>query len=139
MSEREKRLAKIKKKLEGADDDDSSDSDPFMELLKRMSSMSDDDSDDDSDDEDVSRLIESLDFEDKTESASGGVDVVLESYGENKLYVIKCVRDITGASLPEAKRMVESSPIAILKNVSQEEAESAVDKLQAEGAKVSIR
>lgn len=139
MSEREKQMNRMKKKLEGSGDDDSSESDPFLELLKRISSMDDDDSDDDSDDEDVSELIESLDFEDKTESASGGVDVVLESYGENKLYVIKCVRDITGASLPEAKRMVESAPLAILKNVSQEEAESAVDRLLAEGAKVSIR
>lgn len=143
MSEREKRMAKIKKKLEGADDDDSSDSDPFMELLKRISSMSDDDSnddsDDDSDDDDISTLIESIDFEDKTDNASGGVEVVLEAYGENKLLVVKCVRDISGVSLPEAKRMVESAPIAILKNVSQEEAERAVDRLQAEGAKVSIR
>ena len=139
MSEREKRMARMKKKLEGADCDESSDSDPFMELLKRISSMSDDDSEDDSDDDDISTLIESIDFEDKTDGASDGVDVVLESYGENKLYVIKCVRDITGVSLPEAKRMVESAPLTILKNVSQEEAERVMDRLQAEGAKVSIR
>ena len=139
MSEREKRMARIKKKLEGADDDESFDSNPFLELLRRMSSTSDDDSDDDSDEDDISTLLESIDFEDKTDNASVGVDVVLESYGENKLYVIKCVRDITAASLPEAKRMVESAPLAILKNVSQEEAERAVERLQAEGAKVSIR
>lgn len=140
MSEREKRMARMKKKLEGAEGEESSDSDPFMELLKRISSMSDDDSDDDdSDDDDISTLIESIDFEDKTDGASDGVDIVLESYGENKLYVIKCVRDITGVSLPEAKRMVESAPLTILKNVSQEEAERVMDRLQAEGAKVSIR
>lgn len=138
MSEREKRMARMKKKLEGADGEESSDSDHFMELLKRISSMSDDDSDDESDD-DISTLIESIDFEDKTDGASDGVDVVLESYGENKLYVIKCVRDITGVSLPEAKHMVESAPLTILKNVSQEEAERVMDRLQAEGAKVSIR
>jgi ribosomal protein L7/L12 len=139
MSEREKRMNRMKKKLEGSSDDDSSESDPFMELFKRMSSMVDDDSDDDSDDEDVSKLIESLDFEDKTDRASDGADVVLESYGENKLYVIKCVRDITGASLPEAKRMVESAPITILKNVSREKAESAINRLKAVGATAEIR
>ena len=141
MSDSEKKMANLKKKLRGGSDSDTEDADPFMEFLKKMSSMVDDDSEDDSDsaDDDLSAILESIDFEDKTDDVGDGVDVVLEQYGENKFYVIKCVRDISGVSLPEAKRMVESAPITILKNVSREKAESAINRLKAEGATAEIR
>ena len=127
-----------RKKLEDFDDDDDSEEDPFFELLKRISSRREN-SHSAFGEEDISRLFESSDFEEDTETAKSGVDVVLESYGENKFYVIKCVRDISGVSLPEAKHMVESVPFTILKNVSKEEAEIAVNRLEAEGAKAYIR
>ena len=145
MSDNEKKMTKLKKKLEGSDASSKGSTDPFMELLRTISSMEDDDNDE-SDEEDyvadsdgLFSLQESIDFEDKTDTAMEGVDVVLESYGENKLYVIKCVKELLDVSLPEAKRMVESAPIAILRNISQDDAEKALDKLTAEGAKAVIR
>ena len=57
--------------------------------------------------------------EEKTE-----FDVVLEDFGANKINVIKVVRSATGASLGDAKTMVESAPKAIKQAVSKEEAEN---------------
>ena len=72
--------------------------------------------------------------EEKTE-----FDVVLEDFGANKINVIEVVRSATGASLGDAKSMVESAPKAIKQAVSKEEAEKLKKELEEAGAKVSIK
>jgi large subunit ribosomal protein L7/L12 len=66
-------------------------------------------------------------------------DVVLESDGGQKIKVIKVVRELTGLGLKEAKDAVEAAPKAILEKVNKEAAEKAKAKLEAEGAKVSLK
>src|SRR5687768_9703827 len=66
-------------------------------------------------------------------------DVVLESDGGKKIQVIKVVRELTGLGLKEAKDTVEAAPKAILEKVNKETAEKAKTKLEAEGAKVSLK
>jgi large subunit ribosomal protein L7/L12 len=66
--------------------------------------------------------------------------VVLSQSGENKLAVIKAVREIDQAlGLMEAKKLVESTPKEILKDVKKEQAEEAKKKLEAAGAKVELK
>ena len=72
--------------------------------------------------------------EEKTE-----FDVVLEDFGANKINVIKVVRSATGASLGDAKSMVESAPKAIKQAVSKEEAEKLKKELEEAGAKVTLK
>ena len=66
-------------------------------------------------------------------------DVVLESDGGKKIQVIKVVRELTGLGLKEAKDTVEAAPKAILEKVNKENAEKAKAKLEAEGAKVTLK
>ena len=67
-------------------------------------------------------------------------DVVLEGAGEKKIQVIKVVREIvSGLGLKEAKDLVESAPKAILEKVAKEAADAAKEKLEAAGAKVSVK
>jgi large subunit ribosomal protein L7/L12 len=66
-------------------------------------------------------------------------DVVLESDGGKKIQVIKVVRELTGLGLKEAKDVVEAAPKAILEKVNKENAEKAKAKLEAEGAKVTVK
>ena len=66
-------------------------------------------------------------------------DVVLEADGGKKIQVIKVVRELTGLGLKEAKDTVEAAPKAILEKVNKEAAEKAKEKLEAEGAKVSLK
>ena len=66
-------------------------------------------------------------------------DVVLESDGGKKIQVIKVVRELTGLGLKEAKDTVEAAPKAILEKVNKETADKAKDKLEAEGAKVTLK
>jgi len=67
-------------------------------------------------------------------------DVVLEGAGEKKIQVIKVVREVvSGLGLKEAKDLVESAPKALLEKVDKEAAEAAKEKLEAAGAKVSIK
>jgi large subunit ribosomal protein L7/L12 len=66
-------------------------------------------------------------------------DVVLESDGGKKIQVIKVVRELTGLGLKEAKDAVEAAPKAILEKVNKDTADKAVAKLQAEGAKVTLK
>jgi large subunit ribosomal protein L7/L12 len=66
-------------------------------------------------------------------------DVVLEAFGANKINVIKVVRAATGLGLKEAKDAVEAAPKAVLERVNKETAEKAKAKLEAEGAKVSLK
>jgi len=66
-------------------------------------------------------------------------DVVLEGDGGKKIQVIKVVRELTGLGLKEAKDAVEAAPKAILEGVNKEAADKAKAKLEAEGAKVSLK
>ncbi len=66
--------------------------------------------------------------------------VVLAQSGDNKLAVIKVVREIDQAlGLMEAKKLVESAPKELLKDVKKEQAEEAKKKLEAAGAKVELK
>ncbi|HZM78650.1 MAG TPA: 50S ribosomal protein L7/L12 [Candidatus Limnocylindrales bacterium] len=66
-------------------------------------------------------------------------DVVLEGDGGKKIQVIKVVRELTGLGLKEAKDAVEAAPKAILEKVNKDAAEKAKTKLEAEGAKVTLK
>ena len=72
--------------------------------------------------------------EEKTE-----FDVVLSSFGENKVAVIKAVRTITGLGLKEAKDAVEGAPSTIKEGASKEEAENFKKQLEEAGAKVELK
>jgi large subunit ribosomal protein L7/L12 len=65
--------------------------------------------------------------------------VVLESFGADKIKVIKVVREITGLGLKEAKDVVEGAPKPIKENVSKEDAEKFKKQLEDVGAKVSLK
>ena len=66
-------------------------------------------------------------------------DVVLEADGGKKIQVIKVVRELTGLGLKEAKDLVEAAPKAVLEKANKEAADKAKAKLEAEGAKVSVK
>ena len=66
-------------------------------------------------------------------------DVVLASFGDEKIKVIKAVREITGLGLADAKAVVEAAPKAIKEGVSKEEAEELKKKLEEVGAKVELK
>ena len=66
-------------------------------------------------------------------------DVILASFGENKINVIKEVRAITGLGLGEAKALVEAAPKAVKEAASKAEAEDIKKKLEAAGAKVELK
>lgn len=72
--------------------------------------------------------------EEKTE-----FDVVLESFGDSKMGVLKAVRAITQLGLKEAKELVESAPKAIKEGIGKEEAEEIKKQLEEAGAKVSVK
>ena len=72
--------------------------------------------------------------EEKTE-----FDVILASFGDNKINVIKEVRAITGLGLGEAKALVEAAPKAVKEGVSKAEAEDIKKKLEDAGAKVELK
>lgn len=65
-------------------------------------------------------------------------DVTLESFGGNKIAVIKEIRAITGLGLKEAKTMVESAPTKVKEGAAKEEAEEIKTKLEAAGATVKL-
>ena len=66
-------------------------------------------------------------------------DVILESFGANKINVIKVVRALTNLGLKEAKDLVESAPAPVLQAVSKDAAADAKAKLEADGATVKIK
>ena len=72
--------------------------------------------------------------EEKTE-----FDVELAEVGPNKVKVIKVVREVTGLGLKEAKEVVDGAPKVLKEGVSKEEAEDIQKKLDAEGAKVTLK
>jgi len=66
-------------------------------------------------------------------------DVVMSSFGSNKVSVIKAVRAITGLGLKEAKGMVEGTPATIKEAVSKDEAEEVKKALEEAGAQVELK
>jgi large subunit ribosomal protein L7/L12 len=72
--------------------------------------------------------------EEKTE-----FDVVLASFGSQKVPVIKAVREITGLGLKEAKDLVEGAPAAVKEGVAKDEADEIVKKLEEAGASVEVK
>jgi large subunit ribosomal protein L7/L12 len=72
--------------------------------------------------------------EEKTE-----FDVVMSSFGDNKVSVIKAVRAITGLGLKEAKEMVEGAPSTIKEGAAKDEAEEIKTKLEEAGASVELK
>ncbi|MBR5369436.1 MAG: 50S ribosomal protein L7/L12 [Lachnospiraceae bacterium] len=66
-------------------------------------------------------------------------DVELTDVGPNKVKVIKVVREATGLGLKEAKDLVDSAPKVLKEGASKEEAEDIKTKLEAEGAKVTLK
>ena len=79
--------------------------------------------------------------------ADGGVaaeeqtefDVILASFGDKKINVIKEIRTITGLGLKEAKDLVESAPKEIKEGIAKEEAEKLKEQLEGAGATVEIK
>lgn len=72
--------------------------------------------------------------EEKTE-----FDVVLSSFGDNKVAVIKAVRGITGLGLKEAKEMVEGAPSTVKEGAAKDEAESIKKQLEEAGASAELK
>ena len=72
--------------------------------------------------------------EEKTE-----FDVILASFGANKLNVIKAVRELTGLGLKDAKDLVEGAPKTVKEGVSKDEAESLKKTLEDAGAEVEVK
>ena len=66
-------------------------------------------------------------------------DVELTEVGPNKVKVIKVVREVTGLGLKEAKEVVDGAPKVVKEGASKEEAEEIQKKLEAEGAKVTLK
>ena len=66
-------------------------------------------------------------------------DVILASFGDNKMAVIKAVKDILGLGLKESKEFVEAAPKAVKEGASKAEADELKEKLEAAGATVEIK
>ena len=66
-------------------------------------------------------------------------DVMLTSFGDNKIKVIKAVRGITGLGLKEAKELVDGVPSKVKEAVSKEEADAAAEQLKEVGASVEVK
>lgn len=75
----------------------------------------------------------------EAEEEKSEFDVVLVSFGESKLNVIKEVRAITGLGLKEAKELVEGAPKPIKEKVSKEEAQQIKERIEKAGGKVEIK
>src|SRR5437660_5964671 len=65
--------------------------------------------------------------------------VVLSAFGENKVNVIKAVRELTGLGLKEAKDLVDGAPKPVKEGISKADAEAAKKKLEDAGAKVEVK
>lgn len=76
---------------------------------------------------------------DAAEEEQSEFDVVLSSFGDKKVGVIKSVRAITGLGLKEAKDLVESAPAAIKEGINKDEAEDIKKQLEEAGGTVEIK
>lgn len=66
-------------------------------------------------------------------------DVMLEGFGDNKIAVIKAVREVTGLGLKEAKELVEGAPVAVQEGVAKDKAEEIKSQLEEAGAAVTLK
>ena len=73
------------------------------------------------------------------EEAQSSFDVTMTSFGDNKISVIKAVRQITGLGLKEAKDMVEGAPCTVKEGVEADEAETIKKQLEEAGAAVELK
>lgn len=73
------------------------------------------------------------------EEAKDDFDVVMTSFGDNKVAVIKAVRALTGLGLKEAKELVESAPATVKEAMPKAEAEDAKKQLEEAGAQVDLK
>ena len=77
--------------------------------------------------------------------AAGGAEekseftVMLKGFGDAKMGVIKAVKEITGLGLKEAKELVEKAPVALKENVSKDEADELMKKLEGSGAELELK
>jgi large subunit ribosomal protein L7/L12 len=67
------------------------------------------------------------------------VNIMLMDSGESKVKVIKVIRELTGLGLIEAKKLVDSAPVAVKEKVKENEAKEIADKLVEAGAKVELK
>lgn len=65
--------------------------------------------------------------------------VMLKSFGDSKMNVIKAVKDVLGMGLKDAKELVEKAPVALKENVAKDEAEELVKKLSETGAELELK
>ena len=75
----------------------------------------------------------------EAEAEKTDFDVMLESAGDQKIKVIKVVRELTGLGLKEAKELVDNAPKAVKEGVTKEEAEEVKAKLEEVGAVVELK
>ena len=109
----------------------------FIEAIKELSVL------------ELNELVKACEEEFGVSAAAGGAaeaaeektefDVELTDVGANKVKVIKVVREATGLGLKEAKEVVDGAPKVVKAGVSKEEAEDLKTKLEAEGAKVTLK
>ena len=78
------------------------------------------------------------DSKDASEGEEATVTVILTDFGENKINVIKAVRQVTTLGLKEAKDLVEAAPKAVKEGIGKEEANELKEKLEGAGASVKI-
>ena len=87
-------------------------------------------------------LLEAKDLVDaicETFGVSADAPAVLEGFGDNKIAVIKVVREITGLGLKEAKEAVEGAPATLQEGVAKDKAEEIKAKLEEAGAAVTLK
>lgn len=70
---------------------------------------------------------------------SNEADVVLVSFGDKKIAVVKAVREIVGKGLKESKELVESCPVTLMEALDRDEAEAVAQKLKDAGATVELK
>lgn len=75
----------------------------------------------------------------EAEEAPSAVNVILASFGANKVAVIKVVKELTGLSLVEAKALVDGAPKAVKEGVAVDEANAIKAKLEEAGATVELK
>ena len=105
----------------------------FIDAIKEMSVM------------ELNDLVKACEEEFGVSAAAGvvvaaaGGDAELTEVGPNKVKVIKVVREVTGLGLKEAKEVVDGAPKVVKEGATKEEAEEIKEKLEAEGAKVTLK
>ena len=99
----------------------------FIEAIKELSVL------------ELNDLVKACEEEFGVSAAAGVVVAAAGAVGPNKVKVIKVVREATGLGLKEAKEVVDGAPKVVKAGASKEEAEDIKTKLEAEGAKVTLK